>query len=106
MPSKIIYDVPQKRQQVTEAQKYYYIRYAAVALRAVGWTVLVLGIIWSLVWGIGAGGMGGGLIIVIGIIGSFLGWLALIAAREVLVLFMDVKKNTLNSAERITKSTD
>jgi hypothetical protein len=103
MPTKIMYDVPQKRQMVHEAQKYYYIRYATGALRVVGWTVLVLGIIGSLVWGIGAGGWRGGLIIVIGIIGSFLAWLAFIAVREVLILLMDVKQNTLSTAGHITK---
>jgi hypothetical protein len=98
-----MYDVPQRRQMVDEAQKYYYIRYTARALRVVGWTVLILGIIGSLVWGITTGGLGGGLRIVVGMIGTFLAWLALIAMREVLILFMDVKQNTLNAAEHITK---
>jgi hypothetical protein len=106
MPGKIIYDVPQKRRQVNEAQKYYYIRYAAMALRAVAWTVLVLGIIGTLSLGIPEGGTRGGLIILVGIVGSFLAWLALIAARELLLLFMDVKKNTLKTADRITKQSD
>jgi hypothetical protein len=106
MPTKIIYDVPQKRQQVNEAQKYYYIRYAAMALKAVAWAVLVLGVIGSLVWGLSIGGTGGGLRIVLGMVATFLAWLALIASRELLLLLMDVKKNTLKSAERITKQSD
>jgi hypothetical protein len=103
MPGKTMYDVPQKRQKLSETQKYYYIRYAAKALRVVGWTILVLGIIGALVWGITTGGTGGGLRIVLGISGAFLAWLGLIAAREVLILLMDVKQNTLDAAEHITE---
>jgi hypothetical protein len=77
-----------------------------MALKAVAWTVLVLGIIASLVWGLSTGGTGGGLRIVLGLVGTFLAWLALIASRELLLLFMDVKKNTLRTAEHITKQSD
>jgi hypothetical protein len=87
-------------------QEYYYIKYTTSALRVVGWVILVLGVIGSLVWGITTGGTQGGLRIVIGIIVSFLAWLVLIAARELLKLFMDVKENTRNTAERITKESD
>jgi hypothetical protein len=87
-------------------QDYYYIRYTISALRVVGWVILVLGVIGSLVWGVAMGGIQGGLRIVIGIIVSFLAWLVVIAARELLKLFMDVKENTGNTAERITKESD
>jgi hypothetical protein len=95
----------QKWRLVVPARKpeYYYIKYATSSLRIVGWIVLVLGIIGSLVWGITMGGIEGGIRIVLGIIGSFLAWLALLAARELLKLFMDVKGNTINTAERLTK---
>jgi hypothetical protein len=83
-------------------QEYYYIKYTTSALRVVGWIVLVLGVIGSLVWGITTGGIEGGVQIVIGIIGSFLAWLLLLAARELLKLFMDVKENTINTAEGVT----
>jgi hypothetical protein len=82
--------------------EYYYIKYATSALRVVGWIILVVGVIASLVWGITTGGIEGGFRIVIGIIGSFLAWLVLLAAREFLKLFMDVKENTGNTAERAT----
>jgi hypothetical protein len=103
MPGKTMYDVPQNRQNVSETQKYYYMRYAAGALRIFGWIILVLGIIGSLIWGITTGGAGGGLRLVIGIIATFLAWLALIATREVLKLLMDVRQNTLDTADHITK---
>jgi hypothetical protein len=103
MPGKTIYNVPQGRQKLGDTQKYYYIRYAAGALRIVGWTILVLGIIGTLVWGITVGGTGGGLRIVLGMIGTFLAWLGMIAAREVLILLMDVKQNTLDTAEHTTE---
>jgi hypothetical protein len=88
--------------KVNKMPEYYYIKYASSALRVVGWIVLVIGVIGSLVWGITTGGIGGGLRIVIGIIGSFLAWLVLLVARELLKLFMDVKANTGNTAERTT----
>ena len=87
-------------------QEYYYIKYATSALSVIAWIILVLGVIGSLVWGITTGGIEGGFWIVIGIIGSFLAWLLLLTARELLKLFMDVKGNTKNTAERITKELD
>jgi hypothetical protein len=92
----------QKRRLVVPAreQKYYYIKYAISVLRGIAWIVLVLGFISSLVWGITTGGLGGGFRIVIVMIGSFLAWLVLLAARELLKLFMDVKENTGNTSER------
>jgi small-conductance mechanosensitive channel len=91
-----------KRRLVVPARKqeYYYIKYAISVLRVIAWTVLVLGFISALVWGITMGGIGGGLRILIVIIGSFLAWLVLIAARELLKLFMDVKENTGTTSER------
>jgi len=109
------------------AQAYYYIKYATSALRVIAWIVLVVGVIgsivlgittggieeWiilvfgSLVWGIITGGIEGWFLpvigIIIGIIGSFLTWLLLLAASELFKLFMDVKENTINTAESITK---
>jgi hypothetical protein len=89
--------------KANKIQEYYYIKYTTNALRVIAWVILVLGLIGSLVWGITIGGIEGGVRIVIGIIGSFLAWLLLLAARELLKLFMDVKENTINIAERITK---
>jgi len=103
MPRKKSYDVLQRERKVTRIREYYYIKYALIVLRVIAWVILVLGFIGSLVWGINMGGIGGGFLIVIGMIGTFLAWLLLLAARELLKLFMDVKENTINTAEGITR---
>ena len=103
MPGKKTQDVLQIERKVYRIREYYYTKYAISALRVVAWIILVLGFIGSLVWGITTGGIGGGFRIVIGMIGSFLAWLLLLAARELLKLFMDVKENTINTAESVTK---
>jgi len=109
--------------------EYYYIKYTISALRVIAWVILVVGGIGSLVLGITTGGIEewivsvfgsiGALVweittggikgeflpvigMIIGIIGSFLAWLLLLAARELLQLFMDVKEDTGNTAERAT----
>ena len=96
-------------------KKYSFLPFAAKVLRVVGWIVLVVGVIGSIVYGIltgsatngGVGGLAGGLagffIAVAGVIFSFLAWVFLLTARELLYLFMDVEENTRNTAERITK---
>jgi hypothetical protein len=103
MPRKKVHDILQRDRKVNKIQEYYYIKYTISALRVIAWIVLVLGFIGSLVWGITTGGIEGGFLIVIGMIGSFLAWLLLLAARELLKLFMDVKENTINTAEGVTK---
>ena len=103
MPGKKTHAVLQREWKVNRIREYYYTKYAISALRVVAWIILVLGFIGSLVWGITTGGIGGGFRIVIGMIGSFLAWLLLLAARELLKLFMDVKENTINTAESVTK---
>jgi len=96
-------------------QKYSFLPFAAKVLRVVAWVILVVGVISSIVFGIItagatnggvvglAGGLAGFFIAVVGIIISFLGWVSLLTARELLYLFMDVEENTRNTAERITK---
>jgi small-conductance mechanosensitive channel len=106
MPRKKTHGVFQTRPQGNRIQEYYYIKYTLSVLRVIAWIVLALGIIGSLVWGVTVGGIGGGGRIAIGIIASFLAWLLLLAARELLKLFMDVKENTGSTAERITKEPD
>lgn len=95
--------------------KYGFLSFAAKVLRIVGWIVLVVGVIGSIVYGImtanatngGVGGLAGGLagffIAVVGVIFSFLAWVFMLTTRELLYLFMDVEENTRNTAERITK---
>ena len=97
-------------------KKYGFLSFAAKVLRIVAWIFLVIGVIGSIIYGIAtgsaangvAGGLGGGIIFgffiaVIGIIFSFLAWVLLLTARELLYLLMDVEENTRNTAERIAK---
>ena len=95
--------VLQRERKVNRIGEYYYTKYAIIALRVIAWIALILGFIGSLVWGINTGGIAGGFLIVIGMIGSFLAWLLLLAARELLKLFIDVKENTVNTAEGVAR---
>ena len=106
MPVKKTHGFLQTKPQGNRIQEYYYVKYTLSVLRVIAWIVLVLGIIGSLVWGVNVGGIGGGGRIAIGIIASFLAWLLLLAARELLKLFMDVKENTGNTAVSIAKKSD
>ena len=57
-----------------------------------------------MVWETEVRGVGIGVsAIVLGIIGSFLAWLFLLVARELVCLFIHVKENTRNTAESITE---
>jgi len=127
MPRKKTQDVSQRGGEANKIREYYYIKYTTSALRVIAWIVLVVGVIgsivlgittggieeWiilvfgSLVWEIITGGIEGGFLpvigIIIGIIGSFLAWLLLLAASELFKLFMDVKENTINTADYIAK---
>lgn len=103
MPGKKTHDVLQRGRKAKKIQEYYYIKYATSALRVIAWIILVLGFIGSLVWGITTGGIEGGFQIVIGMIGSFLAWLLLLATRELIYLFIHVEENTISTAESITK---
>jgi len=103
MPRKKTHDVSQRGRKASKIQEYYYIKYTTSALRVIAWIILVLGFIGSLVWGINTGGIGGGFRIVLGIVGSFLAWLLVLAVRELFKLFMDVKENTINTAESVTR---
>ena len=99
-------------------QKYSFLPFAARVLKVVGWIVLVVGVIGSIVLGIMTGGADNGLIggvagaiagifiAIVGIIASFLAWVFLLATSELFYLFMDVEENTRNTAERIMKESD
>jgi membrane associated rhomboid family serine protease len=83
-------------------QRYPFLRFATIVLRVLGWIVLVLGVIGSIVYGIMTGGITGAFMAVAGAIGSFLAWLFLLATRELFYLLIQVEENTRNTAERIT----
>lgn len=99
-------------------QKYSFLPFAARVLKVVGWVVLVIGVIASIVLGIMTGGgengaIGGvagavsGILMAIGgIVFSFLAWVFLLATSELFYLFMDVEENTRNTADRIMKESD
>jgi hypothetical protein len=87
-------------------QRYPFLRYATSVLRVVGWIVLVLGVIGSIILGVMTGGIFGGLYAVAGVIVSFLAWLSLLATRELVYILVNIEENTRNAAERITKEPD
>jgi hypothetical protein len=95
--------------------KYSFLPFAAKVLRVVAWIVLVVGVIGSIVYGIISGNVANGsvggvsaaaagvFIAIGGVIVSFLSWVFLLTARELLYLFMDVEENTRNTAESVAK---
>jgi hypothetical protein len=83
-------------------QRYPFLRFATAVLRILGWIILVVGVIGSIVFGIWTGGIMGVFYAVGGVIFSFLTWLFFLAARELLYLLIQVEENTRNTAERIS----
>ncbi len=94
--------------------RYRFLPYVMSVLRVLGWAVLIIGVLASIVLGLEI--MNGGLMIwetelrgvgigvsaiVLGVIGSFLAWLFLLVARELLCLFIHVKENTRNTIASI-----
>jgi hypothetical protein len=100
MPTRIR-NLLQRRRKAVKLQEYYYLKYAISALRVIAWIVLTVGLIGSFFWGITTGGLGGGLRIVLGIIGSFLAWLILLAARELIYLCIHLEDDTRSTTESI-----
>jgi hypothetical protein len=80
-------------------QKYPFLRFATIVLRILGWIVLVVGVIGSIVFGIQTGGMIGVIYAVGGVIFSFLAWLFLLATREIIYVLVNVEENTKITAE-------
>ena len=91
----------QRRRRGVRLQEYYYLKYAISVLRIIAWVVLTIGLIGSFFWGITTGGWGGGLRIVLGIIGSFLAWIVLLAARELIYLCVHLEEDTRSTTEGI-----
>jgi len=103
----------------TEPPRYHFLPYVVSVLRVLGWAVLIIGVLASILFGLEI--MNGGLMvwntelrgvaigvsaIVVGIIGSFLAWLFLLVSRELVCLFVHVKENTRNTAESVTELSD
>jgi len=92
----------ERRRRAVKLQEYYYLKYAISVLRVIAWVVLTVGLIGSFFWGITTGGLGGGLRIVLGIVGSFLAWLIILAARELIHLCIHLEEDTRSTTEGIT----
>ena len=101
MPARIR-NLVQRRRRAVKLPEYYYLKYAISVLRVIAWVVLTVGLIGSFFWGITTGGLGGGLRIVLGVIGSFLAWLILLAARELIHLCIHLEEDTRSATEGIT----
>lgn len=101
MPTRIR-NLVQRRRRAVKLPEYYYLKYAISVLRVIAWIVLTVGLIGSFFWGITTGGLGGGLRIVLGIIGSFLAWIILLAARELIYLCIHLEEDTRSTTEGIT----
>ena len=96
-------------------QKYPFLRFAIIVLRIVAWIVLVVGIIVSILLGIGGitglgveegvSGSSAVVLAVIGVIASFLTWLFLLAARELIYVLVNVEENTRITAENTAITT-
>jgi len=91
----------QRRRRGVRLQEYYYLKYAISVLRIIAWVVLAIGLIGSFFWGITTGGWGGGLRIVLGIVGSFLAWIILLASRELIYLCVHLEEDTRSTTEGI-----
>ena len=106
----------QRTRKEPKRLQYHFLPYVMTVLRVLGWAVLIIGVLASIVLGLEI--MSGGLMvwetevrgvgigvsaIMLGVIGSFLAWLFLLVARELLCLFIHVKENTRNTAQSITE---
>ena len=106
----------QRSRKEPKQLKYRFLPYVTSVLRVLGWAVLIIGVLASIVLGLEI--INGGLMvwetevrgvgigvsaIMLGIIGSFLAWLFLLVARELVCLFIHVKENTSSTAESIAE---
>lgn len=85
-------------------QKYPFLRLATIVLRVLGWIILVVGLIGSIFYGVQTGGVTGVSYAIVGVVFSFLTWLFLLVARELIYILVNVEENTRMTAEntRIT----
>ncbi len=83
-------------------RKYKFLQTAATIFKVIGWIVLVLGIISSIVLAITMGSTFGNLSIlyaIFGIVYSVVSWVGLLAVAEIFVLLIDLEENTRETAE-------
>jgi hypothetical protein len=114
-PGRRIDHALQKTWRRTKPLEYHFLPYVTSVLRVLGWVVLVIGVLASIVLGLEI--MNGGLMvwetelrgvgmgvsaIVLGVVASFLAWLFLLVSRELVYLFIHVKENTRNTAKHLT----
>ena len=84
--------------------KYGFLRIAAPIFRVIGWIVLVLGIIVSIVLSFFLGTelpAFGVIYAILGIVFSVLVWASLLAFTEILYLLIDLEQNTRETADRL-----
>lgn len=118
-PGRRIDRALQRTWRRTEPPRYRFLPYVVSVLRVLGWAVLIIGVLASIllgleimngglmVWNTELRGVGMGVsAIVLGIVGSFLAWLFLLVSRELVCLFIHVKENTRNTAESVTELSD
>jgi hypothetical protein len=118
-PGRRIDRALQKTWKVTRPLEYHFLPYVTSVLRVLGWLVLVIGVLASIllgleimngglmVWETELRGVGTGVsVIILGIIGSFLAWLFLLVNRELVYLFIHVKENTRNTAKHLTNESN
>ena len=75
-------------------KKYRMMRIAASIFRVLGWVVLVVGIIGSIILGADTGGGAGAMIAILGIIYSIIAGIVIIAAADFYYCVMDIEENT------------
>ncbi len=96
-------------------EKYKFLRAAATIFRVIGWIILVVGVLGSILAAASVGVLGGFfsdtgysggiigavVIAVLGILYSVIIWISLLAAAELMYVFMDIEKNTRETALRL-----
>ena len=75
-------------------QKYRMMRIAASIFKVLGWVVLVVGTIGSIIAGVVTGGGEGAAMAILGIIYSIIGGIFIVAASDFYYCVMDIEDNT------------
>ena len=89
--------------------KYRFLHTAATIFRVIGWIVLVVGVIFSILMGVGLGylGMGyadiwvGVIYAILGILYSVILWVSFLAFADILGVLIDLEQNTRETAEHL-----